>query len=329
MKFLKNIALAFSCLLALNLSAKDSVESMAQKSTAILEVSGIVMDMFVEDGIEETMVKLVILNEDDQFVRDDSMLTTPEGYFKFHYKPQQLDFHEEYKYTLYTKDLCTDDIVTVENTTRPYYSIAHQMDICFICPVELTAEASGQRVAFELDKEDLFDFNTVYWDFGDGLYANDIESTRHYYSEAGEYEICISYETSFGCYNEICQTLFIEEDEKDLGGGNSSSSIGLGEKDAWENMEFIRSDNGNSISIVLSDYFTLKESETGGDSGSDIQPTKDMRYSVKLFSSNGQLLYQKVSSENILDLPKYNRGTYFLVINFLSENMTKSVPIIY
>ncbi len=324
MCYFKSILLGLLSLISLSLFAGGSEEATSVRSTSLVHVSGLVTDLIDEFHVADQWVVLELRKgSDNSILRKDSMPTNQNGEFIFTYKPGQIDDQEEYFfYTISTFDFCYGQVVSYDGELDAFHEESLELVVCTNCDeVGLINEIDLSRVTFNLDFDQSLSFDFIQWNFGDDFVTYNETTTEHYYESAGKYEVCVRYETIYGCYDEICTTIQIDQkaiDNQDI------HNIGIGNNSQAENFEFIQFDNGNSITLIMKEI--LDDDTEGGSSNSD-QLNKN--YSVEIISISGQSMYKVVSSNNVLDLPKFNSGMYYIVIKDFSNQKISSLPIIF
>ncbi len=319
MNYLKSILIGILSLTSLSVSAGDTEESSAEKSSALFHVSGLVTDIDEEVHLAGHWVKLEIRNTDNNLIRTDSVQTDYFGEFVFSYKESQLSIFDNYYYSVSCYDFCSGEPLTIEGELKAGNEESLELEVCNECIVNLSNQIEFSRVTFEMNYNEVISFESIMWDFGDDYpsFGNDV--VEHYYSEAGEYEVCVSYETTYGCQNEICTTVII--DQKTINDQNIHDVV-VGNQNSTEHFEFVQFDNGNSITLIM------KELLNEGKESSTIE-TEEISYSVEIISISGRSMYKVVSSNNVLDLPKFNSGIYYIVITNFSDQKVKVLPVIF
>lgn len=79
------------------------------------------------------------------------------------------------------------------------------------CDADFEWDEDGLMVNFfETADGDGYDIISYVWDFGDGTEA-DGPNPMHTYTEAGEYEVCLTITTAAGCTNTYCHGISVEE----------------------------------------------------------------------------------------------------------------------
>ncbi len=323
MCYLKSICLGLLSLISLSVFAGDTEETTSVRSSARVHISGVVTDVIEEYHVANHWVSLVLYNpQDNSVLRKDSVLTNGNGEFRFNYKDQEIDDLLEFNYKVSLNDICSGEPVIFEGGLTAYLEEAFEMEVCGeSCEVQLLTTVEDNRVHFSLDFEKDLYFNSIEWSFGDDFYSSDQSEAQHYYNSAGIYKICISYETTYDCYNEICTTIEIEQKTID---NQNIGNVNIGNKNDAQNFEFIHFDNGNSITLIM------KEILSNGNSGPDTDSeTQEISYAVEIRSLSGQSMYKVKSSNNVLDLPKFNSGLYYIVITNYTDHTLSSIPIVF
>ncbi len=320
MRYLKILCIGLLSLITSSVSAGGTEESTADRSSALFHVSGLVTDLSEAFHVSGHLVHIEIraLN-DNTLLRNDSIYTGGDGEFTFNYKPNQLPIVEQYYYVLTALDICSDDLVIFEGELDKFTEESVQLEVCNFCEVQLAEQIEYRRVTFSLEYDKRIEFNDIEWYFGDGFSSSGNDFVEHFYQESGEYDVCVSYLTNYGCYDEVCTTIYIDENsinDQDI------NNVAFGNKGVTS-FDFIQFDNGNTITLIM------KEILDSG-SGDNNQITKnDINYEVEMISASGRSMYKVESSNNILDLPKFNSGIYYILIKNNSNHKITSLPIVF
>ncbi len=111
----------------------------------------------------------------------------------------------------YMTDDCFDVSLTItENGCSNALMIAN-----YICAHEAATAAftvSNDQQGNYLVVNQSANANSYLWDFGDGTTSTDFEGMHTYPQSSSNYTICLDAMNAFGCNDQVCQTIVVEED---------------------------------------------------------------------------------------------------------------------